>query len=320
MEIDDTYVMWAAENYGDPWDGIEWYNQGCVGTVKNSYGSVRGSAGRPMDEIDVHVFLKDGVLTYDCGDCYASTAQRDDGALVPSLCPHAVAVALTALDLGATWYEIPDSSERPQTPMPRGWDSKQIQRTLLGILGDADAQVVLRELIQQHTELVPAAEQVALRHLNRDSKKWAYNGTRNVLMEFDPAQVEIYADSTKGTLTADFSDEDIDDDGWLILDQDEMLLAYGMRPLIREITKRASAGAFEGSRSVLFGILSGLYSCHDQAPWTEPEITDHAGTDLLYAVAYVALSAYGEWTELPGSEDLQSHCAGWTDRLLKDIS
>ncbi|MEY9963415.1 hypothetical protein ABIA33_001448 [Streptacidiphilus sp. MAP12-16] len=320
MDITDGYVMWAGQNYGNAEEGINWYHQGCFSDVENSYGSVRGRAGGYMDERDVHVFLRDGLLAFECGDCNSSEPyEEDDGSREPSLCTHAVAVALAAVDADAVWYEIPRDSQRPPIPRPLGWDAKRIQGTLLDVLGDGDAQHVLRQLIQQHPEHVSAAEQAALRHLDRDSKVWAYNTTRNALRAFDPAQVAIYEDPTKGELTADFADEDIDDDGVVKLEADQVLLAYGMRPIIREMTKRASAGAFQGSRSVLFGLIEGLYSCHDEAPWTEPEITDHVG-DLLYAVAVAALWAYSEWAERPSADDLRRHCEGWADRLLRDVA
>jgi hypothetical protein len=321
VQITDAYVMWAADNYGnDPWQGIEWFHQGCVRDVENSYGSVSGRAGRPDDEITVHVYVKDGVLAYSCNDCYDATPHEDDaGEPVPRLCPHAVAVALSGVAQDATWYELPQPPSRPTVPRPRGWDAQQIQGTILRVLGDHDAHEVLRQLIRTQPELITEAEQAAVCHLDRDSQIWARKSTQRALTKFDPAQLPILVVDAVEEPNPEFADEGLADEcGPRTLETDEILLAYGLRPLVSEIDKRCAAGAARGGRSVMLGILECLYSLRNQAPWTEPEVTDYVGEDLLVETAHGVVMTYTEWYALSShdADELRAACPEWSDQLL----
>lgn len=100
-KITPAWIMWVADGSGS-YDGIRWYEQGMVKSWHPVDGGVFGvveEAGG--SEYQVKVAVTDGVLSYDCEDCFPAEPRPDEMSDdIGHLCVHAAAVAMAAAEKG----------------------------------------------------------------------------------------------------------------------------------------------------------------------------------------------------------------------------
>lgn len=123
VQINEGRILQAGMNYHGGLSGMRYYEQGLVLWVVCSYGSAFGAVEEPdWGEVKAWAGLDGGHLVFKCEDCllqgefpsWLPRVEDDDEPEEPRdlLCKHAMAVALQALDEGASWYEIPKDPAR----------------------------------------------------------------------------------------------------------------------------------------------------------------------------------------------------------------